>query len=266
MYASRSNLVKNPQVKLPKSWDKGCKMKFFKYLSVTASLLIAAPATAVTIDLFDDVTPQVVGDTPVGTMIPQGSEVAANVVGGFRDLWAETNPSSVLGTTLRVENGQLSFSNGSGQTGFGQVAYDGNDGNPTSRNDIASLGLGGIDLTFGILNPAFFFEVVRADGDFVFTATVTDMLSNTHTYVENILGGSFSPFLNFSEFTSNGVDMTNVGSLVLTVESTATSIDIDGALGSLTVVPLPASALLLLGGLGGLYGVAAINRRNRRGA
>ncbi len=236
----------------------------------SASIFAASTASAATIDLFDDF--QKVEDDSNGAV--QGSEVAAPVIGGFRDLWVETSPEIPgLSTSLTVAGGFLSFSNDTGQQGIGQVAYDGNDGAPTGLNSIDTDGLGiagvigsGLDLTFGLTNPAFFFEVLEADGDFVFSATVYDMAGNVHTYVENIFDGAFSPFLSFSEFTSEGVDMTDVGAVIFQVDSVSTGISIDGALGSITVVPLPASALLLLGGLGGLFGASTLVGRRRRDA
>lgn len=241
-------------------------MTIFKTLAVAAATIIAAPAAmALTIDLFDDADPGQTVAADGGGIVPHGSEVFNDsVIGDYRDLWVETTPDNTfLGTTLSVQNGTLSFNNSSGQTGFGEVVYDGMDGDPTGADQVNTTGLGGIDLTFGITNPGFFFEVIASDGIFDFTATVWDMLGNTHTYVENVAGLAFNPFLPLTEFTSNGVDVTNVGAIAFTVESAGT-VSIDGSLGSITVIPLPASALLLLGGLGGLFGAAAVGRRRRQ--
>ena len=242
-------------------------MKLNSILAITTIAVLAAPAAMaapILIDDFSDATTQFVGDDPFMGIIA-GSEVTGlPVPGGARDLYVETAPTKSLGTTLVVENGDLTFNNDSGQAGYGQVAYDGTDGAPTSRTDIDIDGLGGIDLTFGLTSASFFFEVLDADGDFTFRAIVWDMLGNTHTYAEDIFG-SFSPVLSFTEFTDAGVDMTDVGALVFEVESNGTAA-VDGRLGSISVIPLPASALLLLGGLGGLAGFGSSKRRRRRKA
>lgn len=241
---------------------------FFKIAAASCLTFAAAPsamAASFLIDDFNDLAVQLVAQNEVAPGIPpQGSQVAAPVLGGFRDLWVQTKPvNTQLGTTLSVQNGELSFNNATNQTGLGQVVYDGDDGTPTSAGDINITGLGGLDLTFGLPNAAFFFDVLRTDGDFVFRATIYDMLGNFFTYSENIFG-SFSPLLSLTEFSSNGVDVTNVGAVIFEVESTTTGGAIDGALDSISVVPLPASALLLIGGLGGLFGVSAVGRRRRR--
>jgi hypothetical protein len=53
-----------------------------------------------------------------------------------------------------------------------------------------------------------------------------------------------------------------VGALAFSIE--ALTENYDGTLGAISVVPLPASAWLLLGGLGGLAGVSAASKRRRR--
>lgn len=232
---------------------------------LTATASFAAP---VLIDDFADPVTQFVGDDPFMGIVA-GSQVAAPVLGGYRDLYVENTPEPgedpvPLGTTLVVNGGDLSFNNQSGQSGFGQVAYDGDDDTPTSDSDIDITGLGGVDLTYGFTSASFFFEVLRTDGDFTFEAQVWDMAGNTHIYSESIFG-SFSPLLSFGVFTSEGVNMMDVGAVVFSVRSNGTE-SVDGALGSISVVPLPASALLLLGGLGGLAGMSSMRRRRRKAA
>ena len=231
------------------------------YALATVTMFAApvAMAAPILIDDFDDAFTTEVRHT--GGL--QGAEVIAPVLGGARDLFVETSPIATGGTSLLVENGDISFNNNSQQSGFGQIVYDGVDGVPTGFGDIDITGLGGIDLTFGFTSASFFFEVLAADGDFDFRATVWDMMGNFHTYVENIFDASFSPFLSFNEFTSNGVDMTDVGAISFEVQSNGVD-SVDGTIGSISVVPLPASALLLLGGLGGLAGMGAAKRRRRR--
>ncbi len=242
-------------------------MNFLKAFAVTSAAMLSAPsAMALTVDLFDDAVAQTVVDDAGVFPVPQGSEVLnPNVLGGARDLWVETQPGgTVLGTTMNVQNGVLTFNNSSGQMGYGEIVYDGVDGDPTVGGDadVNKTGLNHFDLTSGQPGQGFFFEVLIADGVFDFTATIWDMLGNFHTYSESIVNLAFDPFLPLTDFSSNGVDVTNVGAIAFTVQSTST-VSIDGTLGSITVIPLPASALLLLGGLGGLFGVSAVGRRRR---
>lgn len=240
-------------------------MNFLKTFAVASAAILSAPAAmALTIDLFDDPVAQSAVDFTAGA-IPQGSQATGlNVIGGARDLWVQTFPAGgFVGTSMTVQGGELTFNNSSGQSGYAEVVYDGNDGAPTVGGiaDVDTSGLGGIDLTSGNTGQGFLFEVLRSDGLFDFTATVWDMMGNFHVYTETIVNLAFDPFLSLSEFTNNGVDVTKVGAIAFTVRSTDP--DVDGALGSITVVPLPASALLLLGGLGGLFGVSAVGRRRR---
>ncbi|WP_103174841.1 VPLPA-CTERM sorting domain-containing protein [Paracoccus sp. SY] len=230
-------------------------MKVLGAAASTAILVGASQASAATlvIDAFDG--SQWVQDAPVTTNASQVG--GANIIGGFRDLAVQNTSAdgdNMAATELRVTNGKLKFSNVSGARGEGTLTYDGDD-DPTSVN---TSGLGGINLLIGT-DPHFFFGL-PADEPFdnvaLFRATVWDTAGNSATYEEEIAPG-FSQELSFSEFA--GVDFSQIGALQFFISTTEFGISVDGALDSIEVragdvapIPLPASGLLLLGGMGGL--------------
>ncbi|CUH21209.1 hypothetical protein JSE7799_00544 [Jannaschia seosinensis] len=242
----------------------------FKILTVGASaaFLVGAghvSAAVITIDSFD--TPQAVADEPFGVAQPQGSEVKApDAIGGWRDLYVETDDEGNLSaTTLEVRDSNLSFSNEDNVTGRGWVTYDGYDDDPFGVN---KTGLGGIDLFTGPLGtPGFLFEVVRLDLPFVVTVRAWDMFGET-TEFSSTVSSTGTPFLPFAAFSNEAFDFNEVGALQFFADSGDTTINVDAAIGSISVdtgvVPLPAPALLLLGGLGGFGGLAAFGKRRRK--
>jgi hypothetical protein len=136
-------------------------------------------------------------------------------------------------------------------------------------------GLGGLDIlgvggSTSSTNFAFDLSSFDANGKLDFYAFAWDQSGKVATYFEKLQnpGGSisFSTSLGLDEFTKlAGIDWTDIGALAFAVESR--SPEFDGAIGSISVVPLPASAFLLLGGLGGLFGMSsAAKRRHRRNA
>ncbi len=239
----------------------------FKIFTVagSAALLVSAghaSAAVITIDSFD--TLQAVSDAPFGDVQPQGSEVnAPDAVGGWRDLHVETDDAGNLGaTTLEVRDSNLSFSNEDNVTGRGWVTYDGFDEDPFGVN---TTGLGGLDLFTGPLGtPGFLFEVVRLDLPFDVTIKAWDMFGET-TEFSSTVSASGTPFLPFAAFSNDAFDFNAVGALQFFADSGDTTINVDAAIGSIAVdtgvIPLPASALLLLGGLGGL---STLGMRRRR--
>lgn len=232
---------------------------FMKFLGAAASAAILATgsqAAAATIthviDTFDGT--QWVSDKPHSSGTPSNhSEISAGVLGDYREL-AVTNTAGTGGemeTELRVAGGSLSFSNIDGAQGTGTLTYDGT----------GNTGLGGISLlTANTVNPYFFFEPGVFDNEAYFSATVTDTHGNSATYGETITTG-FDPKLYFSAFT--GVDFSSLNSLLFSIDS-AGNFSVDGSIKEIRVeaspVPLPASALLLLGGIGGL---SALRRRKK---
>jgi hypothetical protein len=218
-----------------------------------------AAAAVISIDTFS--TPQAVADDPFAEQ-PQGSEiVAGEALGGFRDLYVETDDDgNFAATTLEVSDGNLSFNNESGVTGRGWVTYDGGDGNPLT---VDTDGLGGVDLEDGP-GAGFFFEVVRLDLPFQVTIMAWDLSDMTTMFTAEV-SATGDPFLPLAAFSNPDFDWNNVGALQFMADSNGTA-NVDATIGSISVetgvIPLPASALLLLGGLGGL---SAFGMRRKRG-
>lgn len=125
-----------------------------------------------------------------------------------------------------------------------------------------------VDLTMSGTNNKFFFEFPLVNPFDLLGSKLTttvhyfDGVNTVSSSVTEDLDEFTSPFTNFSAF-SVGTDFENVTSLAFSFDAVT---DFDGTLNSISVVPLPASALLLLGGLGGLAGLGATRRRRRKGA
>lgn len=224
--------------------------------AASATLLVGAgqaAAATITIDTFN--TPQAVAAEPIVTPSqPQGSEVSADeAIGGWRDLYVETDDTgNTAATTLEAGGGVLSFTNETFSTGSGSVTYDGNDGDPFG---VDTDGLGGIDLFTGPLGtPGFFFEVITLDLPFEVTITAWDM-SGATTGFGGTVSETGTPFAPFAAFSNSDFNWNSVGALLFAADSNGTQ-KVDAAIGSITAdmgeIPLPASALLLLGGFGGL--------------
>jgi hypothetical protein len=208
------------------------------------------------IDSFGD--QQRVQDTPTNN--PNNSQVAADVLGGFRDLEVlntDADGNNEGATELHVTGGNLKFSNVAGAQGEGYLTYDGND-DPTSVN---TTGLGGVNLLIGA-NPYLFFaepDDVKFDNTALFQVKAWDMNGGTAFY-EETLTPTYDPRLFFSAFTTTaGFDFGNLGALQFFISSTGLADSVDGAITQIEVraddvapIPLPASGLLLLGGMGGL--------------
>ncbi len=234
-------------------------MKILKISALIGATMLAAPtamASSILIDTFDVF--QEVVDVPTGTDV-NSSQVGpeASILGGFRTLTVMTDPVGNEGSILRSTGAAsgfnppnaLTFSNASGQRGVATVVYDGN-----------GAGLGDLTGPSGLLD-SFFFEVLDADlAGTVFRTTVVSG-ANSSTFSENF-DATFDPFTRFSSFDPI-IDFTNVASLTFEFDTQGIA-NFDGALGSISVVPLPASILFLLGGLGGLAGVSAASKRRRK--
>ncbi|SFL56391.1 hypothetical protein [Shimia aestuarii] len=249
--------------------------KFSTALSVIALATLAAPvAQAKTIidhfTSFQKVTADPDGVSPSYSEILDGS-----VIGGARDMRVTTDPSGDIinqgKTTLlssdsvNTSRSELTFSNASGVTGTGLIVYDGVGGyDGVDIGSIATGGLGGIDLTKGGKDNAFFFGVTDFDlnGVLEFEMRVWDTEGGFSDYTETVTI-TLNPLLKFNEF-SGDVNFEKVGAIAFALRSNQASFD--GAIDLISVVPVPASALLLLGALGGLGGISASKRRRRKAA
>lgn len=229
-------------------------MKISKFVAASSVALmvstIPALALTVTFDSFD--TAQEVSDVS-GLNDSTVTSLGGDIFGGSRRMIAENTASIPPGnnaTSLKVGGGVLSFSNENGATGKGTVVYDG-----------GGAGLG--NLMIGN-NPFFLFNVTNVSfelGDIDFTAIAFDG-ANTIEYNEKV-DADFNPQLTLAEFAGGDpFDFTNVEYVSFIVDTTGLTGRIDGQIDGITLnaIPLPASALLLLGGLGGLAGL----RRRRK--
>ncbi|MFZ5965211.1 VPLPA-CTERM sorting domain-containing protein [Thalassococcus sp. BH17M4-6] len=217
---------------------------------LTAPVAMAAPILIDSFDAFQEVI-----DVPTGTDVNFSTVTDASILGGSRFMSVTTDPTGNEGSTLRSTGtsgfnpeGALTFANDPGQRGVATVSYG-----------VAAGGIALGDLTDGNTNDKLFFEVLSADlNGTTLETTVTD--GDSSASITETFDATFNPFTSFSLFA--GIDFGNVQSISF-VFDTQDVRSFDGSVGSISAVPLPASALLLLGGLGGL---AAFGKRRRRKA
>ncbi len=254
-------------------------------LSTLAALVLAAPlsvtsvaATTIVIDDFTENQSAVrANEGPTSGFVCGAA--TTSIIGGCRYLQVATSQGQE-GTSLGVDLGALSFANGPVSTGTGWIIYDAN-GDRTGADFVAEVngvdfeasvfksGLGGADLLRG--QETGFFTITPAEfdqtaGDVLnFSAFAWDTFGNAVSYFEEVNLVSFSPILGYNEFAGDaGFRWDSIGALAFRVDSR--NVAFDGQITSITAtpIPLPASALLLLGGLGGMAGWSMAAKRRRK--
>lgn len=235
--------------------------------AAAASTLALAPgqASAFMLTIDDFSSAQRVTSAAVAPSVSASQVFEPNAIGMWRDMRVETDGPGEANTTLEVAGGFLSFSNNATVTGRGWITYDG--ANDATANGVQTDGLGGVNFLIGP-DPYLEFQVVSFEADLDVLITVWDMDGSVSTYFETLPpAGQFNPLLPLSDFvlaSGPSFDWTRVGAIEFFIESQVVGYDgvIDGIV--LNAVPLPAPALLLLGGLGGIGGMTLLRNRRRK--
>jgi hypothetical protein len=230
------------------------KTSFIAAAAIVLGTAFSAAASPVTIDDFSQGT--AFGSINSGTASFPGT--GTGIIGRERDVDAtvtSANPGDTLQAAVDPNGGLAKFltSTQAVTTGSVNLLYDG-EGSP---------GLGGVDLTGGGANDGFVLDVTVLGGQVTLTATVTDASGNSASGSPLGLGTGRQELL-FSDITGP-TDFSNIETIEFLIElGGGARIGIDSittdATGTAAVVPLPASAVLLLAGVGALGAVRARRR------
>ncbi len=150
-----------------------------------------------------------------GSPLNGSSELAANSIGGERDLSVElTSGSNAL---AEVVNGTFSMSIGAASEGNSTIVYDGTDGDSAV---VDFTGLNGFDLTNGGTEDRYKISIISSDHPGNFTIEVYTDASNsssvTKVFDEDMNPNDFEIFFNtFETNDGTGADFANVGAIVI---------------------------------------------------
>jgi len=261
------------------------KKNLFGTMAAAGLLAASASASAVTIDLFST-SQAFISDTTIGGggVFSQVSTAGTDILGGYRDIGAETKASpapAVLNATVGVVASIFNFSTDTLARGSGMVLWDGAHA-ATSFTDVDYTGLGGVNIG-SALSSSFRLDIIFADAGFDFVITAWTDAANWSSVRLNSLahpvpGTSFIPFLAFLDCDNligggvttcagspgswNPVDFTNLGALQAVIDPDGAFTALDLSIDNISSVPEPAS--LVLAGLG-LLALGGIRRRQNNG-
>lgn len=262
------------------------KTKGILAAAAAATTIMASGATAATIVIDDFTVPQLVVDVPTSGLV-NSSTVSDGMFGGIRYLEVSNQGGVNSGTQLNAQNGSLTFDNSAAQSGVGYIVYDGTTDRTAATNTDIGVGVNTSGLNLNLLagtkaQTFFSFDLSEfnpgVDGSTaLFSAFAWDTSGKRAEFAEVVGSGPISPNLFLSEFAGDDIDWTKVGALAFSIDSRNGTSDLlggaafggenfDGKVGAITVsaVPLPASVLMLLGGLGTFFGFSAVTARRQR--
>ena len=236
--------------------------------AAAATTLTLAPMQASALVIDDFTIAQQVVDVPTAGFQSASQVSGLGILGGYRDMRVERisgNAPPEFDAVLSASGGTLGFSNTFGTLSRAWIVYDG-DNDFSSTGIVNTSGLGGVNFLIGP-SPFLDFNIITADAGLFVRISIWDMDGSKMEYTEDLPAFDVDPLLPLTDFNLvDGLefDWARVGAIEFFVEATVTAYD--GQIGPITLnaIPLPAPALLLLGGLGGLGGMTVLRNRRRK--